>query len=657
MPKKYNNDSISSLKGPDRVRKRPGVIFGSDDIEGCAHSFFEILSNSTDEAKAGFGNRIEVTRFKDNSIQVRDFGRGVPLDYNKKEERFNWELVYCELFAGGKYNSELYDSSLGLNGLGACATQYASEYFDVTSIRDGYEYSMHFEHGNPIGELKKKKAKSKETGTTQKWKPDIDVFTDIDIPLEKFQSVLKEQAVVNTGVTFILDDEESGIHEEYYYPEGILGYIKELTADTENVTEPYLFKGEGRGRDREDKPEYAVRAFIAFCFNNKIQKIRYFHNSSNLEHGGSPEKAIKTAFVCSFDRYAKEQKKYTKNESKITFNDIADCLVIISNTFSELTSYENQTKKAINNKYIQEFLTNLIKEHLSIWMIEHKEEADKVLDQILINKRSRESSESQRIQVKKKLMQKTDVVNKVKKFVDCRSKDSNERELFICEGDSALGSLITARDANFQALMPIRGKILNIEKASLNQVFGSDVIMDLIRVFGCGIEVRGRKLPKDIPAFDIEKLNYSKIIIATDADVDGFHIATLITTMLYRLCPQLIEKGYLYIVETPLFEITERNGKNEKIYFAYNDAERDRIIKGKDMKKITIQRSKGLGENSSEMMSKAISKGTRKLTRVTADTVEEMQYWFDLFMGNDVPPRKRYIEENGYLYMDDLDVS
>ena len=869
MAKKYNNDSISSLKGPDRVRKRPGVIFGSDDIEGCAHSFFEILSNSTDEAKAGYGNRIEVTRFKDQSIRVRDFGRGIPLDYNKKEERYNWELVYCELFAGGKYNSELYDFSLGLNGLGACATQYASEYFDVTSIRDGYEYSMHFEHGNPIGELKKKRTKSKETGTTQKWKPDIDVFTDINIPLEKFQSVLKEQAVVNAGVTFILDDEETGLHEEYCYPEGILGYIKELTVDTENTTEPYLFKGEGKGRDREDKPEYSVKASIAFCFNNKVQSIQYFHNSSNLEHGGSPEKAIKTAFVCSFDRYAKEQKKYTKNESKITFNDIADCLVIISNTFSEMTSYENQTKKAINNKFIQEFLLTLIKEQLSIWMIEHKEEADKVLDQILINKRSRESSESQRIQVKKKLMQKTDVVNKVKKFVDCRSKDSNERELFIClegntkvkllngndvrirdmvgmedvwaystdeygrmipakiksvfktrdvndtvkihfnngtfvestpehkfldadlkwvnaencvadkvlasmrfktadramvwvpcngseyghweeigkrvarfsgldirkryehtdkniwnndpknlvaagdepktyehfverlnpfdlrvveiekihyensipvyclniesafhsfvlsngvithncEGDSALGSLITARDANFQALMPIRGKILNIEKASLNQVFGSDVIMDLIRVFGCGIEVRGRKLPKDIPAFDIDKLNYNKIIIATDADVDGFHIATLITTMLYRLCPQLIEKGYLYIVETPLFEITERNGKNERIYFAYNDVERDRIIKGKDMKKITIQRSKGLGENSSEMMSKAISKGTRKLTRVTADTVEEMQYWFDLFMGNDVPPRKKYIEENGYLYMDDLDVS
>lgn len=661
MPKSkkntYGNESIERLKGADRVRKRPGVIFGSDDIEGCIHGFFEILSNSTDEAKAGYGDRIEVTRFADGSIQVRDFGRGVPLDFNKAENEYNYMLVYAELYAGGKMDamSGGYDYSLGLNGLGACATQYASEYFEVTSVRDGYEYNIRFEKGNPVGELKKKRVSGVPTGTTQKWKPDMEVFTDVDIPAGRFTGILHEQAVVNKGITYVFLDEETGESTEYCYPDGILGYIRELSCDT--MTEPYLFSGEGSGRDRDDKPEYSVKGEVAFCFSNQVQKLQYFHNSSNLEHGGSPDKAVRAGLLYALDQYAKSQKKYTKSENKITFNDIADSLILVTNTFSTQTSYENQTKKAINNKFIQEFLTALIKEQFSIWMIEHKAEADRVINQVLINKRSRESSESQRIQVKKKLMQKTDVTNKVKKFVDCRSKDPGERELFICEGDSALSSLIVARDASFQALMPVRGKILNLEKASLQQTFGSDVIMDLIRVLGCGIEMRGKKAPKDIPPFNIEKLNYNKVIFAADEDVDGAHIRTLLLVMLYKLCPQLIENGYVYYINTPLFEITDRSGKTEKTMYAFTDAERDRLIKGKDPKKLVVQRSKGLGENDAAMMARFISAGTRRLTRVTAAEAKEMEYWVDLLMGNDVAPRKAYIQENGHLYMDNLDVS
>lgn len=654
----YGNESISSLKGADRVRKRPGVIFGSDDIEGCAHGFFEILSNSTDEAKAGYGDRIEVTRFKDKSIQVKDFGRGIPLDFNKNENRYNYELIYCELYAGGKMNQDgLYDYSLGLNGLGACATQYASEYFDVTSVRDGYVYSMHFEKGEPCGELSKKRARGKPTGTTQRWKPDIDVFTDIDIPAERFHSVLKEQAVVNAGVRYVFYDEETDTTTEYYYEDGILGYIRELTEETEALTEPFLFEGEGRGKDREDKPEYSVKASVAFCFSNSVQHLQYFHNSSHLEHGGSPDKAVRAALVCVFDKYAKEEKKYTKSESKITIGDIMDSLVLVTNTFSTQTSYENQTKKAINNRFIQEFLTTLIKEKMSIWMIEHKAEAEKVINQILINKRSRETSESQRIQVKKKLMQKTDVTNKVKKFVDCRSKDPEEREVFICEGDSALGSLLTARDAEFQALMPIRGKILNVEKASLQQIVKSDVIMDLIRIFGCGVEFKGKKLPKDIPSFDINKLNFNKIIFATDEDEDGKHIRCILLVLLYRMCPQLIEQGHVYYINTPLFEIQYKNGKTTETYYAFSDAERDKIIKGKDPKKLFIQRSKGLGENDSELMARFTFPGTRKLTRITIAEAKEMDHWFNLLMGDEVAPRKKYISENGHEYLNELDLS
>ena len=497
----YDNTSITSLKGADRVRKRPGVIFGSDDIQGCIHGFFEILSNSTDEAKTGHGRVIETIRFKDGSIQVKDYGRGVPMDWNEKEGRYNHELVFEELYAGGKYSDSNYDYSLGLNGLGSAATQYASEWFNVTSVRDGYEYSMHYEKGVAVGELQKVSTKSRRTGTTQRWKPDPEVFTEVDIPLSAFREILKQQAIVNAGITYTLFDEESGEKFEYIYPEGIQGYVTELAGE-DAMTAPFLFSGEGKGRDRADKDDYSVKADIAFCFSNKIQTIKYFHNSSFLEHGGSPDKAVRQAMVAAFDKEIKTRGRYTAKESKITFGDIQDSLILVTNSFSTQTSYENQTKKAINNKFIQEFLSDLIKSQMLVWFIEHKSEADKVIDQVLINKRSREQSESQRITVKKKLMEKVDVTNKVKKFVDCRSKDPEQREIFICEGDSALGSLLTARNPEFQALMPIRGKILNIQKASLQSVFGSDIIMDLIRVIGCGVEVRGKKLPKDIPQFD-----------------------------------------------------------------------------------------------------------------------------------------------------------
>ena len=653
----YSNESITSLKPVEAIRFRPGVMLGSADINGCIHAAFEILSNSVDEARAGFGDTINFTIHADNSITVEDFGRGIPLDWNKNEERYNFELLYTEFYSGGKYFDNNYSYSLGLNGLGAMACQCSSEWFDVESRRDKKVYRMHFEKGLPASELEITKAKKHQrTGTIQTWKPDLEVFTEIEIPQATIVDMLKTQAVVNAGLTINFTDERDGFTETYLYPEGILGYVNELAQD-EAMTTPFQFSGEGRGRDRADKDEYSVKADIAFCFSNMTQELKYFHNSSYLEHGGSPDKAVKSAFVAAFDKELKARNRYTAKEAKLTFGDIQDSLILVTNSFSTQTSYENQTKKAINNKFIQEFLADLIKTNLQIWFIEHKPDADKIIEQVLINKRSREQSESQRITVKKKLMEKTDVTNKVKKFVDCRSKDPEKRELFICEGDSALGSLLTARDPEYQALMPIRGKILNIQKASLQSVFASDIIMDLIRVMGCGIEVRGKKLPKDIPQFDEERLKFNKVIITADMDVDGSHIVCLVTTMIYKLCPQLIERGYLYYAMTPLFEITDRTGKKPETLYAFSDQERDRMIEGKDPKKITIQRSKGLGENDAEMMAKFITPGTRRFIRITSAEAEEMEKWFDLFMGNDVAPRKQYIEAHGHEFMDELDIS
>ena len=660
----YDNESISSLKGADRVRKRPGVIFGSDGLEGCEHAVFEILSNAIDEARGGHGKLITVTRFADRSIQVEDQGRGCPVDWNEKEGRYNWELVFCELYAGGKYdneNSENYEFSLGLNGLGSCATQYASRYMDVTVWRDGKEYRLHFERGEIVGKLEvsDQTGNKKRTGTTIRWLPDLDVFTDIDIPTDYYRDVMKRQAVVNAGVTFRLKNETAAGKfetEEFVYENGIEDYIREL-AGLDALTEPVFWEAERKGRDRADKPEYKVKLSVALCFSNKTALCEYYHNSSFLEHGGSPEKATRSAMVSAIDKYLRDNNKYAKGEAKITFPDVQDCLILVSSSFSTQTSYENQTKKAITNKFIQEAMTEFLRSRMEIYFIENREAAEKIAAQVLINKRSRETAERTRINQKKKLTEKIDIANRVQKFVDCRTKDVERREIYIVEGDSALGACKQSRDAEFQGLMPVRGKILNCLKADYPRIFKSDVITDLMKVLGCGVEVSGKAV-KELNQFDLNNLRWSKVVICTDGDVDGFQIRTLILTMLYRLCPTLIREGYVYIAETPLFEITCKEKSGEKTWFAYSEKEKADILKKLEGKKVNVQRSKGLGENDPEMMwMTTMSPETRRLIRVLPEDAEETARVFDLLLGDNLAGRKDYIAENGYKYLDMIDVS
>ena len=656
--KKYDNESIRALKGAARVRKRPAVIFGSDGIDGCEHSMFEILSNSIDEAREGFGDTIIITRFLDNSIEVEDFGRGIPVDYNEHEKKYNWELVFCELYAGGKYKNNTggdYEYSLGLNGLGACATQYSSEYMDVEVLRDGYKYELHFEAGENIDGMKKTKFRHLHTGTTIRWKPDIKVFTDIDIPLDFYKETLRRQAVVNSGVKFVLKNEiskEEFEEFEFLYENGIVDYIKELTEEKE-FTGVHYIETERSGRDREDLPEYKLKMSFAFCFDNEFSTTEYYHNSSFLEYGGSPDKAVRNAFVYAIDQYLKANNKYNKSEGKIQYSDVQDSLVLVSNSYSTMTSYENQTKKAINNKFIQDAMTEFLREQLAIYFIENKMDADKICNQVLVNKRSRETAEKTRINVKKKLGGNLDVANRVKKFVDCRSKDPEKREVYIVEGDSALGACKLGRDSEFQAIIPLRGKILNCLKAEYDRIFNSDVIVDLLRVLGCGVEIKS-KHNKDLSSFDLNNLRWNKVIICTDADVDGYQIRTLVLTMIYRLVPTLIEKGFVYIAESPLYEITSK----KKTYFAYNEQEKSEILSKLEGQKYSIQRSKGLGENQPDMMwLTTMNPETRRLIKVTPCDVIKTQETFDLLLGDNLAGRKEHIAENGHQYIEMADVS
>ena len=653
----YGNESIAMLKGADRVRKRPAVIFGSDDLVGCEHAVFEIMSNAIDEAREGYGDLIIVTRYADRSIEVEDFGRGCPVDWNEKEQRYNWELVFCEMYAGGKYNNNAgtnYEYSLGLNGLGSCATQYASEYFDARIYRDGFKYTLHFERGEIVGKMKKEPADRKKTGSLFRWKPDLEVFTDINIPVEYYLDIMKRQAVVNAGITFRFRNQVGSKFEttEFRYEHGILDYVNELT-EGDALTMPQYWETERVGRDRPDKPEYKVKITAALCFSRNLSRLEYYHNSSWLEHGGAPDKAARNGFVYAIDAYIKQAGKYTKNESKITFQDVADCLVLVTNCFSTQTSYENQTKKSINNKFIQEAMTEFFRSRLQIYFIENKQEADRIADQVLVNKRSRETAERARTTIKKKLSGSLDISNRVQKFVDCRSRDAEKRELYIVEGDSAMGSVKLSRDAEFQGIMPVRGKILNCLKADYNRIFKSEIITDLLRVMGCGVEVRDKHV-KDLAAFDLASLRWNKIIICTDADYDGFQIRTLVLTMLYRLVPTLIREGFVYIADTPLFEINAKG----KTWFAYNEAEKASILSGLDGQKCTVSRSKGLGENDPEMMwLTTMNPATRRLIKVMPEDAEKTAYYFDLLLGDNLSGRKDYIAENGSQYLELADIS
>lgn len=654
----YGNDDIVSLKGPDQVRKRPAVIFGSDDIDGCQHSVFEILSNSIDEAREGFGDKIVITRYLDHSVEIQDFGRGIPVDYNTKEKKFNWELVFCTLYAGGKYSKggdNSYGYSLGLNGLGLCATQFASEYMEAEIHRDGFCYKLNFKKGKLVGQMEKEPYTKRDTGSRIKWRPDLKVFTDIAVPLEYYKDILKRQAIVNSGLKFILKNQLNKTQFEtfeYFYENGITDYVTEVAEDAA-MTSVQSWQTERVGRDREDHKDYKVLITSALCFSNKSQKKEYYHNSSWLEHGGAPEKAVRNAFTYQIDSYLKTNGKYTKSDPKIKFEDIEDCLVLVVSSFSTETSYENQTKKAITNKFIQEAMTDFFKHQLEIYFIENRTEAEKIANQVLINMRSRVKAEVTRQTIKKSLTTTNDLANRVQKFVDCRAKNAEERELFIVEGDSALGACKQARNSEFQALMPVRGKILNCLKCEYDKIFKSEIITDLIKVLGCGVEVKSKHM-KGLAEFNLDLLRYNKVIICTDADVDGFQIRTLILTMIYRLMPTLIEEGKVFIAETPLYEINTK----DQVWFAYTEQEKTAALEEIGNAKYTVQRSKGLGENEAEMMwLTTMNPKTRRLVEILPEDAERTAQIFDMLLGDNLAGRKEHIADNGYMYIDMLDLS
>jgi DNA gyrase subunit B len=654
MTTTYNNDSIQSLGILGGVRAKPASI----GLESHNHTFLEILGNSIDEHRAGHGKVIEVYKHEDGAVSIRDYGRGVPMGKNK-DGQYSYKKVFDELWAGGKYNNNEadggnYEYSLGTNGVGATGTNYTSDFFKVTAYaQDGKIYFVMYEKGveHEQGLAIKKNDEGQDVGTRITWRPSTEVFRGKgEIDDEFIITTLKDQAIVNGGLKFVFTNYKTDEVTEYYYEEGVVGYIKSITSEEHQLTEVVSLSTEQKGKDNESDKDYRIKADIYFTFNRELSFNRYYHNTSWLENGGTPEDFIKNSFTFVIDKFLKDKNMYNKGEKKISFDDIADSLVVITSTYSTISLFTDQTKKKIGSDFMKKSVTDWLRQQLEVYFIENPKQADLIFKQVLVNKRSREKAEKTRLDVKKKL---SGTVNnltaRVEGFVNCKSKDNSKTELFLVEGKSALGSTQQGRNAEFQAIYALRGKILNCLKADYDKIFKNDIIVDLIKLLGCGIEVKSKN--KDLNTFDINNLRWSKIIITTDADVDGFHIRTLILTMIYRLMPTLIEEGYIYIAESPLFEITDNKDNS---HFAYSDSEKDKIVAKLGSKVQSIQRSKGLGENTAEMMwETTMNPETRKLIQVVPDDAEQTLKDFDMFLGDDLAGRKAYIEENLHEYIEE----
>ena len=664
----YGNESIETIDTErDQVRQKPTIYFGTNDVKGCAHGTFELVTNSLDEIREGHGNFIKVVVDDNNVITVIDNARGVPMGYNTAKETFNWYLVYCKLFASGKYNASNYGASAGLNGVGASITQFASTFMKVVSSRKelviengkeklvGKRYTMNFKDGHPDGELIVEDYDG-PTGTAVTYQPDRKVFLSIDIPVEIFLDRFRRMAMLIPNATIMLD--YKGTPFTLSYPSGCAGYIEDACQD-KVINDIIEISGECEGADDdfEDSEVYKAGFSVAFTFSRDVNFKEVYHNGTYLEEAGTSFDGFRYGLTKVIEEYARKSGKIAHN-GRIQFTDIDEMLVAIISTDcpGNLSYFKGQYKTAIGNPLLRKLASSVTLEELRKWAATHKDEMDKIVEAVLLNKEAREKADS----VKRKVIDKmkkdiNSLGGKPAKFMKCKSTDASKTELYITEGDSAKGAVVLARDAEYQAIMPLRGKILNCLKESLERIMDSDIILDLIHVIGCGVEPRSKYI-KDIPVFDINKLNFGKIIICTDADIDGGHIRCLLLTMIYRLMPTLLKRGHVYIAETPLFTITCDKQK----YFAYNEEEKVKILgelgqQGYRDSQIKLERSKGLGENDADDMAvSTMNPATRRLVQVEYPEGDDSQFveLINTLMGTDLESRKNIIAD----HFDSVDV-
>lgn len=649
----YGNDSIESLGIIGGVRKNPSSI----GIEGHQHLLVEILANALDEARHGYGDKITVIRNSDNSITVKDRGRGLPLDWNEKVGKFNHELVLATLYAGGKYNNKksgIYKYPLGTNGIGCTGTNFTSNFMYVKSVRDGFVYNAIYEKGI-YKEFKKEENKDNlPTGTSITFKPSAECFRGSFIIEDDFiNNLLNHQSIINGGVELEYINKEGKVTS--YKHENTQEYILSISED-KNLTPVFHITDEDEECREEEQNEgeesFSVLLDLYFTFNNHVNKIDLYHNSSFLEDGGSPENAIKTSFLNVFNKFVKDEGLLKKGEKNLIFEDITQSLIFISSTFSTNNLYTGQSKKKIKSKFLQDYMTEFLKTQLTVICKENKTQMIKVANQLLLNKRSRETSENTRLEIRKKFENKEDLVNgRPLKLVPCKSKNPDEIKCYILEGDSAKGIAERARNRWTDMIYPIRGKLMNVLNKPLKEIIKNNEIKDLYLINGCGISYNGKPI-KGLKAPNIQDRKISKMIILTDSDIDGFHIRCLAIVIYFTLFIDFVMDGRLYLAEAPLYKL--ENKKTKEIIYLYTEQEYGSFCSVNNIKEWKVQRYKGLGGLDTKSLRETVfDEDNCRLIQVKVEDVKKAIEVLKIYFDDEcVEQRKEIVENEGENYFD-----
>ncbi len=620
--KDYKAEHIQVLEGIEAVRKRPGMYIGGTGIDGLHHLIWEVVANSVDEALAGYCKNIEVVIENENRIRVTDDGRGIPVDIHPKTKKSALETVLTMLHAGGKFDKKIYKSAGGLHGVGVSVVNALSKYLKAIIKRDSYTWSQEYKQGKPITELKKGKA-TNETGTTIIFEPDPQIFPEIKFENKRILDYLRHQAYLTPGLRINFVDERNNFKYSFYFEKGIRAFLEHLIFHKNKISDEYFYI---KHKDEDYELE------TAFTYLESPETNEYFFTNNILNpEGGTHLLGFRAALVKTFNKVGNELGLIKNSDISITSEDIRGGLVVVFSLKIPEPQFEGQTKAKLGNPEVKSIIENIVSQNLEEYLHKNPNYAKLIINRVLLNVQARKAAKAAKEAIFKKKIQVN--LNLSGKLADCSSRDPSKRELFIVEGDSAGGSAKQGRNRIFQAVLPLRGKILNVEKASLEKIIKSQEIKSLILALGTGFG-------KD---FNLEGLRYSKIIIATDADIDGSHIVTLILTLFYRYLRPLIEQGFVYLAQPPLYKI--QAGK--EIYYAYNDQEKDKIVKELNKKKtnIDVQRYKGLGEmNPEELWETTLNPEKRVLKKVTIEDAEEADRIFSILMGQEVEPRRVFIE-------------
>ena len=636
LNKEYGASSIQVLEGLEAVRKRPAMYIGDVGEKGLHHLVYEVVDNSIDEALAGYCKNISVTINKDNSVTVKDDGRGIPVDIHEKEKKSALEVVMTVLHAGGKFDKGSYKVSGGLHGVGVSCVNALSDYLKAEVCRNGKRYVQEYSRGVPLGEVKEVGTSSK-TGTTITFHPDKDIFIDIHYKYSILVKRMRELAFLNAGIRLTITDlrseEEGGANktEEFYSEQGLREFVKYIDSTREPLINDVIYI---------DTDKYGTPVEVSMMYNTSYtENLHSYVNNINTIEGGTHVTGFRTALTRTLKKYADDNKLLEKTKVEISSDDFREGITAVISVKVAEPQFEGQTKTKLGNDEVKGMVDRAVGEALNVFLEEHPKEAKTIVEKIILAATARNAARKARELVQRKSPLSGGGLPG--KLADCSSRDASLCEIFLVEGDSAGGSAKQGRDRNFQAILPLRGKILNVEKAMRHKAFESEEVRNIYTALGVTIGTE-----EDSQALNIEKLRYHKVVIMTDADVDGSHIATLILTFFFRYMKELIEQGHVYIATPPLYLC--KKGKVQE--YCWTEEQRLRFIQqygdGKESG-ITQQRYKGLGEmNPEQLWETTMNPENRTLRQITIENAAEADYVFSMLMGDDVAPRRQFIEEN-----------